>query len=158
MPYARVYNHRRRLPHIQNERRPVFLTFGTYRRWELPDAARDVVLRCCLHEDARTIDLLAAVVMPEHVHLLFTAKQDASGEFYSLAEIVNSIKSAAAHQINRALQRSGTVWQAEYFDHVLRASESIDAKVEYLRMNPVRRGLVRVPEEYRWLYVKRRES
>ena len=41
----------------------------------------------------------------------------------------------------------------EFFDHVLRSDESLKDKCEYIRQNPVRRGLVTRPEEYRWLWV-----
>jgi hypothetical protein len=61
---------------------------------------------------------------------------------------------ATRHSLNRALRRSGPVWQEESFDHVLRSDESFDQKVEYIRQNPVRRGLVTRPEDYRWLWVE----
>jgi hypothetical protein len=38
--------------------------------------------------------------------------------------------------------------QEESFDHVLRSEESLDEKVEYIRQNPVRSGLVTSPEDY----------
>jgi hypothetical protein len=74
-------------------------------------------------------------------------------EAYSLAEIMNAIKSTAAHRINRMLGR-GRVWQAESFDHVVRSSEGLDAKILYLLENPVRLGLARVWEDYPWLWKK----
>lgn len=63
------------------------------------------------------------------------------------------IKGASAHKVNKALDRKGKLWQEESFDHVLRSSESLDQKVEYVRQNPVRRGLVSSPGEYPWLWV-----
>jgi hypothetical protein len=36
---------------------------------------------------------------------------------------------------------------------VLRSDESLKEKCEYIRQNPVRRGLVKRPEDYRWLWV-----
>ncbi len=91
--------------------------------------------------------------MPDHVHLLLSPLRDSDGNLYSLIEILQGIKSASAHSLNRALGRSGPVWQEQSFDHVLRSVESYDEKVEYMRQNPVRRGLVSLPEEYRWLWV-----
>lgn len=92
--------------------------------------------------------------MPDHVHLLFVPLRDGSGESYSLAEILDSLKSASAHKVNKVLDRRGTVWQEEYFDHVLRSSESLNAKAEYVWQNPVRKGLSASPEQYRWSYRK----
>jgi putative transposase len=71
---------------------------------------------------------------------------------FSLAEIMQAIKSASAHRINQVLQRRGYVWQQESFDRVPRREESIGLKVEYVLNNPVRAGLVRLPGEYPWLW------
>jgi REP element-mobilizing transposase RayT len=92
--------------------------------------------------------------MPDHVHLLLTPLRSESGNPHSLIEILQGIKGASAHSVNRALRRSGPVWQEESFDHVLRSDESFEKKLEYLRQNPVRRGLVGKPEDYPWLWVE----
>jgi putative transposase len=42
-------------------------------------------------------------------------------------------------------------WQDGFFDHRLRHDESFVEKAAYIRMNPVRSGLIRAPEE--WPYV-----
>ena len=146
--------YRRNLPHLQRDYKPHFLTFSTYHRWILPAAARQITLDCCLHEHESTIDLNAVVVMPDHVHLIFTPLIDFGlHEVVSLARITKAIKGASAHLIDRRLGRKGAVWQEESFDRVLRCSEKLDEKVEYVLNNPVRRGLVSRPEEYRWLWV-----
>jgi putative transposase len=75
-------------------------------------------------------------------------------EVYSLAEIMDAIKGASAHKINKALGRHGRAWQAESFDHVLRSSENLDAKIIYLLENPVRAGFVREWMEYPWIWRK----
>ncbi len=92
----------------------------------------------------------AFTVMPNHVHLLFTPLRKQNGDWYSLASIMSGIKGASAHRINKHLLRRGTVWQDESFDHVLRSNESFAAKVEYILLNPVRAGLVRHWNDYRW--------
>jgi REP element-mobilizing transposase RayT len=90
--------------------------------------------------------------MPDHVHLVLTPLREDDGLF-SVAEIMQGIKSSSAHQINRVLSRAGQVWQHESFDHVLRREEGIVAKVEYIIQNPVRAGLARTVADYRWLWV-----
>lgn len=90
--------------------------------------------------------------MPNHVHLVLTPLYDGDS-LYSVAEIMQSIKSASAHAVYRLLNRSGQVWQRESFDRVLRRDESVRAKVEYIVQNLVRAGLVRASAEYRWLWV-----
>ena len=147
--------YRRDLPHLQRDYKPHFLTFCTWQRWVLPDAARSIALESCLHDNGFKIDLQVAVVMPDHVHIIFVPLvNEAAQEIYSLAEITQGIKGASAHKINRMLKRTGTVWQDESFDRVLRSSEKLDEKVRYIAENPVRKGLVVSPSEYRWLWMK----
>lgn len=64
--------YRRNLPHMQKDARPHFLTFCAHHRTILPDWARSLTLECCLHEHDVKIDLHAAVVMADHVHLIFS--------------------------------------------------------------------------------------
>jgi REP element-mobilizing transposase RayT len=145
--------YRRQLPHLQRDYRPHFITFCTHKKWILPECVRQIALDCCVHDHHRTINLYVAIVMPDHVHMIFTplVSQQAR-EIYSLASIMDAIKGAASHKVNRALGRKGSVWQAESFDHVLRSSESIDAKIAYILANPVRAGLVNNCEDYEWLW------
>ena len=147
--------YRRQLPHLQRDDKPHFLTFCTYRRWILPKDVRSVVLDCCLHDEGTKIELQVAVVMPDHVHLIFTPLVcERKMAVWPLAEITDAIKGASAHRVNQALQRKGRVWQAESFDHVLRSSESLEQKVRYLLENPVRRGLVHKWEDYPWTWCR----
>ena len=150
------YVYRRRLPHYQKADRAVFVTFYAGCCDPLPKSIRDLVLRHCLHDQGIKVQVHAVVVMPDHVHLLLTPLTDAQGNPYSVVEILQSIKGASAHSINRPLHRSGPVWQEESFDHVLRSDESFEEKFEYIRQNPVRRGLVERPEDYRWLWIEKR--
>jgi REP-associated tyrosine transposase len=56
--------------------------------------------------------------------------------------------------VNQLIGARGAVWLDESFDHVLRSYESFEEKLEYIRQNPVRRGLVTAPDQYPWLWVK----
>lgn len=150
----RKYEYRRNLPHYQKTDRAHFVTFITKERWILPAEARQIAFNSCLHIDAHQAEVHGVVVMPDHVHLLLTPLRDSSGEEFSLPEILHSLKSFSAHEINKALKRSGPVWLDESFDHVLRSDDNLDAKIDYLRKNPIRRGLVRHPNLYRWLWTE----
>ena len=152
-PALTKYRYRRRLPHLQKDDAPLFVTFCTGARIPLPENARDLVLEHCLREDNRRIHLYAGVVMPDHVHLLLQPLRDEHGWAFPLVDILQCMKGATAHRINRLLRRTGPVWEEESFDHVLRSDEGLKGKAEYIRQNPVRRGLVRRPQDYSWLWV-----
>jgi REP element-mobilizing transposase RayT len=154
----------------------LFVTFCTGARLPLPEEARDLVLQHCLREGgvegaahaslrlakgglapakipAPRILLHAVVVMPDHVHLLLAPLRDEDGWPFPVVDILQCLKGATAHRINRFLYRAGPVWEEESFDHVLRSDDSLKDKCEYIRQNPVRAGLVEKPEDYRWLWV-----
>jgi len=147
----RKYEYRRCLPHYQKDNRILFITYSTWHRWKLPEIARDLALDSCLRANGRKYSLYAAGVMPDHVHLICMPLADANGPV-SIPEITRTIKSESAHRINKALGRTGRVWQDESFDHVLRCAESLGKKVGYVLENPVRAGLAENPGSYRWLW------
>jgi REP element-mobilizing transposase RayT len=151
---VRKYEYRRCLPHYQKTDRALFITFCKLNRAEFSPSARDIVLQHCLHDHGHRLLLHAAVVMPEHVHLLLTPLRDAQGWPYSLPLLLKSIKGISARNVNRLLGSSGPIWQEESFDHVLRSDESFLNKLEYIRQNPVRRGLVSKAEDYPWLHIE----
>ena len=144
--------YRRNLPHLQKEGRPLFVTFSTHKRQLLPESVRNVVLKHCLHDHGVKLWMHAAVVMPDHVHLLFTPLSDQQGNPYGQAEIMQAIKGVSAHSLNKVLNRRGRVWQEESFDRVLRSAESTRQKAEYICENPVRKGLVETPDDYPWTW------
>jgi REP element-mobilizing transposase RayT len=147
----RKYAYRRCLPHFQKDNRALFITYSSWHRWSMPEIARDLALESCLHANARKCKLFAAVVMLDHVHLICLPLSDSRGPF-SIPEVMKAIKSESAHRINKALGRTGQVWQDESFDHVLRSNKSLQQKAAYILMNPVRAGLVRNVTDYRWLW------
>ncbi|PYV51268.1 MAG: hypothetical protein DMG92_05020 [Acidobacteria bacterium] len=151
---TRTYQYRRRLPHIQKFNRPLFVTFCKLLHNQFSERARYLVLKHCIHDHGKRIDLHAAVIMPDHVHMLFTLLRDERGWPYPMQKILKMIKGTSARDINRLLGSSGPVWQDESFDHVLRSQESLEEKIEYIRTSPVRAGLVQKPEEYSWLWLK----
>jgi len=144
--------YRRNLPHIHSGEKPIYITFCTKDRWAIPEPLRSLVVGHCLHDHARKYWLHCVVVMPDHVHMILTLCRDVDGNAFGLPEIMHGIKGASAHSINRALGRKGSVWQDESFDHVLRSTESLSAKAEYVRDNPIRKGLAREPGQWPWFW------
>jgi REP element-mobilizing transposase RayT len=146
------YSYRRTLPHFQKTNRTIFVTFSSDKRWILPEIARKAALDCIVHENGASAELHAAVVMPNHVHLLLTPLLGPEQWPFPLAEIMRRIKGRSARKINLLLSRSGRVWQEESFDHVLRSNDSLAQKAEYICQNPVRAGLAEAESQYPWLW------
>jgi putative transposase len=89
-------------------------------------------------------ELDAFVVMPNHVHVLWTPS-------ISLAEVVRRVKGSSAIEANRILGRTGArFWQEEYFDRTVRDEQELRRVRAYIQWNPVKAGLVASPALYRW--------
>jgi REP element-mobilizing transposase RayT len=138
---------------MQRDSTPIFVTFNTKLRRTLPNWARDIVLRSCLHDHDKCYRLRVAVVMPDHVHLVLTPLVDqVKQEIISLVTILQAIKSASSHFINKRSGSNQAIWQEESFDRIVRSSESLDAKIAYIMENPVRKGLVDDWRDYPWIW------
>jgi putative DNA methylase len=137
---------------LQNRGAALYVTFTTHKRWILPEAARAIVMSHLLHDHGARYELHAAVVMPDHVHVLLTPRRDAEGNTFGLAEIMQGIKGSSAHSINRLLARKGAVWQPESWDTSLRRDEKRREKADYICANPVRAGLVDHQDDWPWIW------
>ena len=86
------------------------------------------------------------VIMPDHVHFFCSAELDAK----ALPTFMQRWKEWTSKRMARELKFSARVWQEEFFDHVLRSSESYSQKWDYVKDNPVRAGLVEKSDEWPW--------
>jgi REP element-mobilizing transposase RayT len=144
--------YRRNLPHLEKPGATYFITFSTKNEFVLPDEARSLVFDHCLYENGRKVRLHAFVVMPNHVHMLFTPLADKKGQDYSLAEIMKGIKGASSHSVNRLLHRRGALWEPESFDRIVRSADDFAFRMLYIVENPIAAGLAKGPNEYRWAW------
>jgi hypothetical protein len=90
--------------------------------------------------------LHAAVVMPDHVHLLV-----AVGESTDLAGAVRLFK----RRLTPLLRKSGLRWQQAYFDHRMRTAEDRLPVLLYIYLNPYRAGLLSQDERWPGCYTNR---
>lgn len=86
-------------------------------------------------EGERTL-LHAWVVMPNHVHVLFSQLGN-----HTLSSIMHSWKGFSARQINAYRKHSGTVWQKSYFDRMIRDWNHFTKCARYIRNNPIKAKL-----------------
>jgi len=91
----------------------------------------EMVSHALKHFDEDRYTLHAWAVMPNHVHVILrpTAGHD-------LEKILQSWKSFTAKKASELLQRSGTFWQEEDYDHIVRDGEDFRNQVRYVLENP----------------------
>ena len=92
---------------------------------------RIIVTEALLFYHGKRYILHHFVIMPNHVHLLLSPIGD---------DVVNksigSVKRFTANAINKALGRSGKVWQSEIFDRMVRDAQNYEAFIHYIYNNP----------------------
>jgi putative transposase len=88
--------------------------------------------------------LFAYVVMLDHVHLLLSTFEP------ELPAIMRDWKSSAAVAIAKARGKRRAIWQARYFDFILRRASDFSKKLVYIHENPVQAGLVARPDDWPW--------
>jgi REP element-mobilizing transposase RayT len=140
---------RRHLPHLEVPDATYFVSFSCLHRVELPSEARDLAMVEIRSLDKHAIDLDAAVIMPDHAHAIFRLLGT-----LSLTEVLKQVKGRTARRINEIAGRQGQVWTHESFDHIVMTEADWQDKIEYIRQNPIKKGLVSSPNQYKWLYVR----
>lgn len=148
----RVY--KRNLPHWEYLGSVYFITFRTATGFTLSGPAKDIVFSACKYHADKKYRLCACVIMDTHVHCILQPLEESEGSFYSLAQIMHSIKSYSANRIQRLVGRKGNVWQDENYDRIIRDEEEYLEKMNYVANNPLKAGLVDKPEDYRWLFLE----
>ncbi|MGH9427278.1 MAG: REP-associated tyrosine transposase [Terriglobia bacterium] len=104
-----------------------------------------IVQNALLYFDGERYSLHAWVVMPNHVHVLFTP-QGAWG----MSQIAHTWKSFTANECNLVLMRKGEFWQPELFDRYIRDERHYANAVHYIQNNPVKAGLCNKAEDWPW--------
>jgi len=96
-----------------------------------------------LGSDGECYRLSAWVVMPNHIHLLATRFEN-----FTIAGIMQSLKSITSHKANRILKRTGQFWMLDYFDRYIRNAEHFANAIRYIEDNPVKARLCARPEDW----------
>ena len=151
-PVHNFYCTKRNLPHWQLPGSVYFITWRCLTGKNLSSEERTITLDAIRHWHGIKWHLYAAVVLPDHVHILAQPLTQSTGGTFDLAEILHSVKRFSARKINQGRGVEGSLWQDERFDRIVRDEAEFLEKWQYIRNNPVKAALASNPEEYPWLY------
>jgi len=125
------------------------MTFSCYQRLPLlnSDAVRIHFLTSL--EQLRVDHKFAVfgyVLMPEHVHLLLSEPK-----YQPLSATLQVLKQSVSSSCAKPVGASpGLFWLPRYYDFNIRSMEKRIEKLQYIHRNPVKRGLVREPDQWKW--------
>jgi len=134
------------LKRFQQSRQLHFVTFSCHRRRPLLHTpARRELFEQALEDTRRSYRFFVTgyVVMPEHVHLLVSEPERGV-----LARAIQAMKQSVARRT--APRAPEPFWQARYYDFNVWSEQKRIEKLNYMHMNPVKRGLVSRPEDWPW--------
>jgi len=146
--------HTGNLPHWEIPGNAYFITITTQPDYTLTDAVKDMVFAAIKFHDAKKYTLYACVVMPTHVHVILLPLEESKDNYYSLAQIMHSIKSFTTNKLQKETSKQGKIWLDEGYDRIIRDDNDFFTKMNYIINNPLKAGFSESPENYKWLYYR----
>jgi putative transposase len=92
-----------------------------------------------------SVKIHAWVFMTNHVHLLVTPEDERG-----ISDMMQSLGRMYVRYYNSAYRRTGTLWEGRYKSSIIDAENYLLTCMRYIELNPVRAGMVQMPEEYAW--------
>jgi len=89
--------------------------------------------------------LTAWVFLPDHWHAIICPPFP-----LTISRVFQAVKISSMIAINHQRRERGELWQGRFFDRALRTVKEYVETVDYIHMNPVRRGLVKRAEDWKW--------
>ena len=88
--------------------------------------------------------LHAYCLMPNHVHLLLESSE------HPLAKLMQGLQQSYSQYFNLKHRKTGHVFEGRYKAILCQKDEYLLQLIRYIHLNPVRAGMVRTPERYRY--------
>jgi putative transposase len=95
------------------------------------------------YRDREIFQLHEFVVMPDHVHLLFTPKAT-----IALERAMQFIKGGYSHRYMKETGSMAEIWERSFTNHRIRDWQDYEKHRRYIHLNPVRAGLCQLPQDY----------
>lgn len=136
-----------KLHHFYEAKHLHFITSSCYHRRPIlgDPSARDLFLRILEETRQKHQFVVAAnVVMPEHFHLLISEP-----DFTDPSVVMKVLKQRFPRYVAKKSDES-RIWQKRFYDFNVLSERKRLQKLRYIHNNPVRRGLVREPEQWLW--------
>ena len=89
--------------------------------------------------------LCGYVLMPDHWHALIWPRYP-----LLIDQVLHDAKKIMTLRLHARRGTCGPLWQHQYWDRFVRHEREFGQRLNYMHMNPVRKGLVRRPEDWQW--------
>jgi putative transposase len=134
---------------VTHERRPILTT----------DLGRATLRRAMTEGNKkRPFELIASVLLPDHLHVVWTLPPGDSNYSIRWARIKSNFsryylegggsEGLSTSSRERHLERA--IWQRRFWEHTCRDEDDLKRRVDYLHWNPVKHGLATSVLQYPW--------
>ena len=89
--------------------------------------------------------LCGYVLMPDHWHALIWPNYP-----LLLSQVLHDTKKIMTLRLHQRRGSRGPLWQHQFWDRFVRHEKEFAERLDYMHMNPARKGLVTRPEQWRW--------
>lgn len=103
---------------------------------------KDIVRDSLMHFDGIKYDIHSFVIMPNHVHILFSCR-----EGFNIQNIIRAWKSFTAFTINKRNKTRGSIWDNKFWDRLIRNEQHYVNVLKYIKSNNPKNSWVR-PDIY----------
>lgn len=98
---------------------------------------------------ARPFETVAAVVLPEHLHVLWRLPEDD----HDFPTRIAQLKAGFTRRLpvaEKGARRKGErgVWQPRFWEHLIRDDDDLSRHIDYIHWNPVKHGYVTDPDDW----------
>lgn len=124
-----------------------FVTVNLRRRSKVFAPAEYPLIAEVLDEARRRLGFLLCgyVLMPDHWHALIW-----TGYPLTVSQVIHDVKKVSARRLQRRRGADGPFWQHQFWDRFVRHEKEFCDRLQYMHLNPVRKGLVAEPGGWRW--------
>jgi putative transposase len=130
---------------------PVFITAVTYKRRRIFNNPQTILVLLETMDAVKLLrpyEMLAYVIIPDHIHLLIKTPEESP----NFSPIISSIKRNFIRNYRRSIDGidQSPIWQARFWDHVIKDDNDFEKHLDYIHWNPVKHGYVNDPVQWKW--------
>ena len=103
--------------------------------------------------EAKPFQIDAMVVLPEHLHSIWTLPpndSDYPGRWKAIKSIFTRELEKSGVAVDKRKDGSALIWQRRYWEHTIRDADDLNRHIDYIHYNPVKHGLAESAEDWPW--------